>query len=79
MREIVDMPDKKTAQFILFTQQNNGEFPKTRRSMFQELSDEEIVSLTKVVRDVLLPAAEQKQAFCDDGTPSVQFFSLEHA
>ena len=60
MREIVDMPDKKAAQFILFTQQNNGVFPKARRKMFQELADEEIASLAKVVKDVLMPMAEQK-------------------
>ena len=33
MREIVDMPDKKVAQFILFTQQNQGEFLMARRNM----------------------------------------------
>ncbi len=60
MREIVDMPDKKAAQFILFTQQNNGKFPKTRRNMFPELADEEIASMAKVVKDVLMPVAEQK-------------------
>lgn len=58
MREIVDMPDRKAAQFILFTHQNGGQFPKARRSMFQELSDEEIASLAKVVREVLMPAVE---------------------
>ncbi|MBR4676179.1 MAG: Fic family protein [Victivallales bacterium] len=60
MREIVDMPDKKVAQFILFTQQNNGIFPKARRMMFQELADEEIAALAKVVKDVLMPVVEQK-------------------
>jgi hypothetical protein len=60
MREIVDMPDKKATQFILFTQQNKGIFPKARRKMFQELGDEEIASLAKVVKDVLMPVVEQK-------------------
>ncbi len=59
MREIVDMPDKKAVQFIFFTQQNNGIFPKARRNMFQELADEEIASLAKVVKDVLMPVVEQ--------------------
>lgn len=59
MREIVDMPDKKMAQFILFTQQNQGEFLMARRNMFQELANEEIASLAKVVKDVLIPVAEQ--------------------
>ena len=54
MKEIVDMPDRKAAQFILFTHQNNGQFPKSRRSMFQELSDEEIASLAKVIKNTLI-------------------------
>ena len=60
MREVVDMPDKKMAQFILFTSQNKGEFPKGRREMFSELTDEEIASLTKIIKDLLLPVWEQK-------------------
>lgn len=60
MRAIVDMPDKKMAQFILFTQQNRGEFPKGRRDLFSELSDEEIASLAKIVKDVIMPVAEYK-------------------
>ena len=60
MRDIVDMPDKKMAQFILFTQQNRGKFPKGRRNMFPELSDGEIASLAKVVRDTIMPMTEQK-------------------
>ena len=60
MREIVDMPDRKAAQFLFLTQQNNGIFPKARRKLFQELADEEIASLAKVVKDVLMPVAEQK-------------------
>ena len=60
MQEIVDMPDKKMAQFILFTQQNHGDFPKGRRNVFQELSDEEIASLAKIVKDVLMPVIGQK-------------------
>ena len=54
------MPDKKMAQFILFTQQNRGEFPKGRRNLFSELSDEEIASLAKIVKDVIVPVVEQK-------------------
>lgn len=60
MSEIVDMPEKKAAQFILFTQQNQGNFPKARRNMFRELADEEIASMAKVVKDVLMPVTEQK-------------------
>lgn len=60
MREIVDMPNKKVTQFILFAQQNKGVFPKGRRGFFPELSDEEIASLAKIVREELLAVTEQK-------------------
>lgn len=49
------MPDKKVAQFILFTQQNNGTFLKARRNMFQELADEEIASMARLVKEMLMP------------------------
>ncbi|MBO7413313.1 MAG: hypothetical protein J6U20_06580 [Fibrobacter sp.] len=48
MREIVDMPDKKANQFILFVQQNA--LPKNRRKFFAEISDNEIATLESVVR-----------------------------
>ena len=54
MREIVDMPEKKVLQFILFTQQNNGNFPKRRREQFLELTDQEIQQLTDIVRKEIL-------------------------
>ena len=54
MRDVVDMPDKKATQFILFVQQNHGRFPKSHRSFFQELTDEEIEALTKIVKENIL-------------------------
>lgn len=54
MRDVVDMPEKKATQFILFVQQNQGKFPKSRRKLFQELTDEEIASLAKIVKDNIL-------------------------
>lgn len=50
MRGIVDMPDKKANQFITFCQQNGGRLSKTKRPLFQELSDEEIASLEAIVQ-----------------------------
>ena len=51
MRDLVDMPERKAMQFILFTQQNKGAFPKGRRAMFAELSDDEIESLAEAVKE----------------------------
>ena len=60
MRDVVDMPDKKLSQFILFTRQNQGKFPKARRELFKELSDEEITSLANIVIEQLLTVEEIK-------------------
>lgn len=60
MREIVDMPDKRVSQFILFAQQNRGAFPRGRRNCFPELTDEEIAALAKIVEEELLTVTEQK-------------------
>lgn len=49
MRNIVDMPDKKANQFIMFVQQNNGKLPISRRKMFIELTDAEITRLESAV------------------------------
>ena len=53
MRDIVDMPDKKANQFIMFVQQNNGVLPQSRRKLFSELSDEEVAGLEKAVSQFL--------------------------
>lgn len=52
MRDIVDMPNKKANQFILFTQQNGGRLPLNRRKLFEELSDEEISKLEDSIRNI---------------------------
>lgn len=49
MRNIIDMPEKKANQFILFVQQNGGKFPSRRREFFQELDDETIEKLENAV------------------------------
>ena len=49
MRNIVDMPEQKALQFITFVQQNNGTFPKRRRELFVELSDDEVTKLADIV------------------------------
>jgi hypothetical protein len=54
MKEVVDLPDKKMNQFILFTQQNNGTLPKARRALFEELTDEEVSALSDIVVKTIL-------------------------
>ncbi len=49
MQAVVDMPEKKANQFILFVQQNGGSLPARRREYFAELSDEEISAMEKII------------------------------
>jgi hypothetical protein len=48
MKQRVDMPDKLIDLFIRFTHQNNGIFPKRRRTTFQMLKDNEIDALQSI-------------------------------
>jgi hypothetical protein len=52
MKQRVDMPDKLIDLFIRFTHQNNGIFPKRRRTTFQMLKDNEIEALQSIFQDV---------------------------
>ena len=49
MREIVDLPEKKANQFILFVKNNGGRLSAAKRPFFAELSDDEITRLEQIV------------------------------
>lgn len=51
MRRIVDMPDKKANQFILFVRQNGGHLSQRKRLLFPELNDDEIARLETAVAE----------------------------
>ncbi len=48
-REIVDMPDQRLALFVQLVMQNNGTLSTTKRSLFAELSDDEIARMETVI------------------------------
>lgn len=52
MKQRIDMPDKLIDSFIRFTHQNNGVFPKRRRSTFHMLKDDEIEALQSIFKAV---------------------------
>ena len=52
LQRIVDMPDRRLEQLMLFLHQNKGVFPKRRREQFSELTDEEIGRMEAVCREV---------------------------
>ncbi len=48
----VDMPNRLAEDFIMFTRQNNGALPKSRRKKeFKALTDKEIVNLETIVQE----------------------------
>ncbi len=49
MRQIVDLPEKKANQFILFVKNNRGRLSEAKRHFFAELTDEEVRALEQVV------------------------------
>ncbi len=50
MRDVVDLPEAKANQLILFVNQNNGVLSKAKRDKFPELTDDEIGHLEAIVR-----------------------------
>jgi len=52
LQQIVDMPDKKLGNMLLFLHQNKGVFPKRRREQFAELTDEEVEHMQAAYRTV---------------------------
>jgi Fic family protein len=52
MKQRIDMPDKLIDSFIRFAHQNNGVFPKRRRSTFHMLKDDEIEELQAIFNAV---------------------------
>ncbi len=52
LQNIVDMPDRKINNMLLFLHQNQGALPKRRREQFKELTDAEIERMQKAYREV---------------------------
>lgn len=51
MREVVDMPEKKANQFIMFAHQNGGRLSAAKRKFFPELTDEEIGRMEECLKE----------------------------
>jgi Fic family protein len=52
LQRIVDMPDKHINLMLIFLHQNQGIFPKRRREQFAKLTDEEILQMQQVYREI---------------------------
>lgn len=62
VRRVVDMPNKKISLFVRMAMQNGGVLPKSRRKMFEELSDDEVARMEEAVRRARLPEDEVEEA-----------------
>jgi hypothetical protein len=58
VRAVVDMPNKKVSLFVRLALQNGGRLPKSRRKMFGEITDSEIIAME---------AAISRAQFSDEG------------
>jgi hypothetical protein len=53
VRDVIDMPDRRASMFVNLVLQNKGSLSKRRRSLFEELSDEDIHHLEVAIQDAL--------------------------
>jgi len=51
--EIVDMPDRKLDLFIRLSLQNRGKLSRSKRSLFEKLTDDEVKQMSAVIEDVI--------------------------
>ena len=58
-RAIVDMPNKKLSLFVRLAMQNQGKLAKSKRRLFEELTEEEIKSMEAAVGAALKEAREE--------------------
>jgi hypothetical protein len=52
LQRIVDMPDRDINLMLVFLHQNQGKFPKRRRTQFSKLTDEEIQQMQQVYGEI---------------------------
>ncbi len=57
MREIVDMPDRKLDLFIRLSLQNRGKLSRSKRNLFEKLTNAEVKQMSAVIEDVIAQKA----------------------
>jgi len=50
--QLIDMPDKRANDLIVFIHQNKGIFPNRRKKNFEEISDEEFTAIENIYQSV---------------------------
>lgn len=52
LQNLIDMPDLKLNEVIVFLHQNRGVFPNRRKKHFPEITDEEFKAMEKIYREI---------------------------
>ncbi|SMC79493.1 Fic family protein [Pedobacter nyackensis] len=52
LQNLIDMPDRRLNDIIVFLHQNRGVFPKRRRKNFEEITEEEFEKMERIYSDV---------------------------
>lgn len=50
--QLIDMPDRRANELIVFIHQNKGTFPNRRKKYFQEITDEEFTAIENIYQSV---------------------------
>src|SRR5690606_22175738 len=50
--QLIDMPDKRANDLLVFIHQNKGLFPNRRKKNFPEISDEEFMAIENIYQSV---------------------------
>jgi hypothetical protein len=54
LQNLIDMPDKKLNDLIVFLHQNKGIFPNRRKKQFPEITEEEIESMENIYSEIFV-------------------------
>jgi Fic family protein len=52
IQQLIDMPDKQLSNFIMYLHQNKGIFPNRRKKQFEETTEEELVAVEKIYKEI---------------------------
>ncbi len=54
LQNLIDMPDRKLNEVIVFLHQNKGLFPNRRKKHFPEITDEEFTAMEKIYSEIFV-------------------------
>ena len=52
LQQLIDMPDKRLGNVIIYLHQNKGIFPNRRKKQFEEITEEEFEAIEKIYKEI---------------------------